>query len=111
MEAAFVSEPWRIAWTNSGGSAVAAKAVVVIGSIIGIALDAVTTGATGVLEIGRIWSLPKHAGETWVQGDELYWDATNRYLTLTSTGNTRAGRATANAASAASTANINLNAA
>jgi len=90
--------------------------VLVSGStgFIGIAVTAIaaTTG-TGELAIGKfdecVFTLAKHTGEAFTDGELLYWDATNKRLTASSTGNTRAGRSYGTAASAATTANVILN--
>ncbi len=107
----------RITYSNTG-AAIGSKQVVVIVSgasgLIGITVDAIaaTTGS-GEVSIGggdeRVWTLPKKSGDVFTAGQVVYWDSTNSYLTTTSSGNTRAGRVSAAAASAATTANLILN--
>jgi predicted RecA/RadA family phage recombinase len=107
----------RVTYSNSG-SAIGAKQVVVIVSgasgFLGISMDAIaaTTG-TGEVSIGggdeRVWNLPKKSGDVFTQGMAVYWDSGNGRLTTSSTGNTRAGRVVAAAASAATSADLILN--
>lgn len=107
----------RITWTNSTGSDVASKQVVVINSgstgKIGITVDTITNTNSGEVSIGaayeRIWTLPKKVGDVFTALLIVYWDATNSRLTTSSTGNTRAGRSVGAVASAATSAAIVLN--
>lgn len=105
----------RISWTNTTGSAVASGGVVVILSgttgYIGIAVDAIAIGAAGEVEVEFVHQLTKNTGEAFTPGQLIYWNATSQYLTGTSTSNTRAGRSDAAYASAATLANVKLNAA
>lgn len=107
----------RVTWTNSTGSDVASKQVVVpnTGSTgkIGITMVAIANTASGEISIGgpdeRIWNLPKKVGDVFTALGIIYWDSTNGRLTTTSSGNTRAGRSVGAVASAATTADFILN--
>jgi predicted RecA/RadA family phage recombinase len=82
------------------GSDVAVGAVVLAGSILGIAVNAIKSGDDLVLNtIGEFESLPKATGETWSYGDALYWSSANGNFTKTSASNKLAGNAVAAAAS------------
>lgn len=79
------------------------------GSIIGVALNSGVSGDTIRVQIcGSFSGLPKATGTAWVQGDTLYWDATNSVFTKTSTSNTFAGYAYAAAASGDATGSVLL---
>ncbi len=105
----------RIPYTNSG-SAISSGDVVVLASgatgFIGIAVTGIdaTTGK-GELEVTGVHELTKKSGDAFTAGGLVYWDASNKQLTSTSSGNTRAGRAAAAAASDATSADVILNAA
>lgn len=107
----------RYSYSNTG-SAIASGAVVVLVSgatgFIGVAMTAIaaTTG-TGELIIGggdeRVVTLAKNVGEVFTDGQLLYWDNSNFWLTGASTGMTRAGRSYGTANSAAATAQFIIN--
>lgn len=114
----FVNAGNRIPYSNSG-SAIASGDVVVLvagaSGYVGIAVtDIAATTGTGEICIGgypeAVHVLAKHATEAFTPGQVLYWDATNHRLTGSSTGNTRAGRSDQAYGSAATTANVILNA-
>jgi predicted RecA/RadA family phage recombinase len=89
---------------------IAAGAVVVIGARIGVSLNAIAVGATGPIAVVGAYKLTKKSGDTFVQGALVYWDATNQYITSTTTSNTLGGYAVAAAASADATITVKLNA-
>lgn len=69
------------------------------------------TGAQGeIVPLNRygVFTLPKATGATWTQGDQLYWDNTNKYFTKTTAGNTKWGLAAADAASGDATGSVAL---
>lgn len=79
-----------------------------IGTIIGVA---VTSGAIGDVvahEVEGVFELPKLTTDVVTQGAKLYWDNTNKRLTVTASGNTEAGVAYAAADGAATTVLIKL---
>lgn len=83
--------------------------VVKQGSIIGVALGSGVTGAVVRVQIcGAFSGLPKATGAAWTMGDTLYWDATAGKFTKTSTSNTFAGYAYADAASGDATGSVLL---
>lgn len=109
----YAYEGIRVPYSNTG-SAIASGDVVVLVSgtsgYIGIAVDAIaaTTG-TGVLEVRRAHTLTKKSGDVFTAGQTVYWNSSSKYLTTTSSGNTRAGRSDGAYASAATSATILLN--
>ncbi len=64
-----------ITWTNSTGSAVAANAIVVIGHMVGIALESIANGASGSVGVeGVYFNVPKVSGAVFTQGEKLILD-------------------------------------
>lgn len=63
-----------IDWTNGTGSAVVSGQVVAIGNILGVALGAIADGATGSVEIGGVYGVPKVTAAVIAQGESLTWD-------------------------------------
>ena len=80
-------------------AAVSGGAVILVGSILGVAVATIASGDDLVLDTkGAFDTMPKATGETWAFGDALYWDATNNRFTKTATNNKLAGNAMAAAA-------------
>lgn len=72
----FVQEGDRISYTN-GGSAIAAGALVVVGSLLCVAVTDIGAGETGVLATEGVFTLPKatHAStKAFAQGENLTFD-------------------------------------
>jgi len=105
----FKGEGTRLDYTNSTSSAISSGDVVVIGDMIAIAVADIAVDAVGAVEVAKEHVLTAETSDSWDQGDQLYWDATNEYLTSTSGGNTAAGRASAAKAVSATTAQVLLN--
>lgn len=78
---------------QNAGSAITAGSIVKFGSLVGIALVDIATGATGSVMLEGVFKVVKATGAAWAQGDQLYWDATNSNFTTTATANTPAGHA------------------
>lgn len=65
-----------------------------IGAIFGIATAAITNGGKGVIRTRGMFNTSNLlASEAWTEGQDLYWDNTNKRLTTTSSGNTKCGYA------------------
>jgi predicted RecA/RadA family phage recombinase len=60
---------------------VASGEAVVIGSVLGVSLTAVLSGATGVAAIECVWQLPKVTTDTFTAGQKLTWDISEGKLT------------------------------
>lgn len=80
-----------------------------VGSIFGVALNTVASGAVGQFQTRGVWTLAKNSAEAWTVGQKVYWDNTNKVVTTTSTSNTLIGVAAAVAANPSSTGNVRLN--
>lgn len=63
------------------------------GGRIGVATTniAATTGV-GALAMKGVFDLPLKSGDAPAQGDTVFWDATNKYITVTAASNYRAGK-------------------
>lgn len=67
-----------IDWTNGTGAAIASGDVVVVGNHrLGIALAAITIAAVGAVKVCGIFELAKNTSDAVVEGQKLWWDATN----------------------------------
>ena len=93
----------------TAGTAVTAGQAFLIGKRLAVALVAIAAGATGEVAVTRVFSVIKKTTDVIAQGDLLYWDDTNKYLTSTSAGNTLAGYAAAAAGNGATSIAIKLN--
>jgi len=94
----------------NGGSAITSGSGVLIGARLGVALVDIASGATGACAVSRVAELPKLSTDVVAQGAALYWDNTNKRLTVTASGNTLAGYAFKAAGSGVTTVLIKLNA-
>jgi predicted RecA/RadA family phage recombinase len=63
-------------YTNGTGSDIASGDVVVIGGLLGVALDDIADGDAGVVQITGVFTLPKVSGAVIAQGESLVWDVT-----------------------------------
>lgn len=79
-----------------------------IGSIFGVAVSDVASGAEGVFAVEGVFDITKLSTDTPAQGAKLYWDDTNKRLTTTSMSNTLVGVATRAQISGDTTARIRL---
>lgn len=90
-------------------AAVSSGDVIKINNLVGICLTDAESGATVELAITKAWSdLPKATGESWSQGETVYWDNSAENFTTTATSNTEAGVADADAGSADATGDVLL---
>jgi len=64
-----------ITWTNGTGSTRAANALVVIGHMVGIALESIANGASGSVAVEGVFSgVAKVSGAAFTQGEKLILD-------------------------------------
>lgn len=83
----FIQDGKLMNYANSG-SAILSGAIVPIGNLLGVAavnIDA-TTG-TGAVAMEGVFSLNKATGETWAQGDPIFYDKSAINCTKTPTSN------------------------
>lgn len=88
----FVHEGSSIDYTPSAD--VAAGAVVVQGSLVGVAKRPIAANTLGALAVDGVYDFPKAAGTSTAitVGTQVYWDATNKQATATATDNTSLGK-------------------
>lgn len=83
--------------------------VVVVGDILGVAVTGGAIGDTVAVDTEGVFDVPKATGQAWAVGNTLYWDATAKNFTTTSTSNKRAGIAAAVQASGDVTGYVKIN--
>lgn len=64
--------------------------MVLVGNIVGVAVNDVANGATGVVNVTGVYEVPKEA-DAISKGASLYFKASTKSLTTTAQGNTFAG--------------------
>lgn len=80
------------AFTVTAPAAVASGAGMLVGVAFFVALFDAAQGAPVEAKRTGVWDLAKATGEAWVAfTTKLHWDATNKRVTSTSTGNTFIG--------------------
>jgi predicted RecA/RadA family phage recombinase len=92
------------------GADVAAGDVVVQGDLVGVAKLDIAANRLGSLAVEGIFDFPKATagGSGIAAGTVVYWDATNKQATATSTGNKQLGRVVLAAADADTTVRVRL---
>ena len=95
----------------TAGSNIAAGDVVPLGNRLGIALDAIASGAVGPVAVCGVYKVTKDAVVAWTQDCEVFWDATAAVFTAVRKGLQRAGLAFVAAGSSATSGYLALNAA
>lgn len=99
-----------INWTNDTGAAVTAGTMVKIGSRVGVCAVDIANSASGAVALSGVFnSIPKITTDVVTVGADLYWDNTNKRLTLTATANTLAGFAYAAAGNGVTTVTVCIN--
>jgi predicted RecA/RadA family phage recombinase len=85
-------------YTIPSATTITAGQVVVVGALVGIAVNGGTTGDVIAVNLTGAYELAKASGEIAI-GAKVYWDSTNTNVTTTATGNTFIGNAYKAAAS------------
>jgi predicted RecA/RadA family phage recombinase len=80
-----------------------------VGSIFGVSLGIVLSGAEGQFATTGVWTLAKTSAQAWTVGQKIYWDNTNKVCDSTNTVGQLIGIATAVAANPSSTGTVRLN--
>lgn len=93
----------------TAAAAVASGDVVIVGSIIGIANVDAAIGETFALDVVGVFTLPKTSALAISVGDVLYYDAANKVVNKTASGNTKIGVAVTAAANPSPSVNVRLN--
>ena len=108
MASNFVAEGDHLDYTAAAATALGA--VVLMNDTIGISLKTLAVGESGALRITGVFEVAKLSTDNIAQGQKVYWDNTNKRMTLTASGNTAAGRAYAAAGAATTTVKVKINA-
>jgi predicted RecA/RadA family phage recombinase len=89
---------------------VAVGDVIVQGELVGIANRPITANTLGALAVEGIFDFPKatSAGSGITAGSNVYWDATNKRATTTSTNNKLIGKTVKAAADADTTVRVRM---
>lgn len=103
----FIQEGDRLQYT--AGADITSGSGVLVGVRLGVAATDIANGAVGILAMCGVFELPKLSTDVVAQGALLYWDNTNKRLTVTATSNTLAGYAFAAAGNGVATVNIHIN--
>jgi predicted RecA/RadA family phage recombinase len=106
--ATFVQEGSAIDYTPSAD--VAAGDVVVQGDLAGVAPRPIAANTLGALAVGGVFEFPKATGtgKAIAAGKKVYWDATNKQATETSSGNTFLGKTVAAVGDSDATVRVRL---
>ena len=91
--------------------AISSGAGALIGTAFGVACNDVANGAVGEFMLEGVFDLTALTTDVAAEGAALYWDNTNKRLTVTSSGNTKVGVAAKAKVNGDTTARIRLNAA
>ncbi len=93
----------------NAGSAIASGDVVPLVDRCGVALTAIAaTSGKGTLELEGVYEIAKDDDESFAQGDQLFFDASDSTITKTAAGNTPIGIATEVALTAAVVGRVRL---
>ena len=79
-----------------------------VGKFFGVACDDITSGATGQFKTEGVFNITKTTGAI-AQGDPVFWDNTNKYLTTTANSNAEVGVCLVAAISGDTTVTVKLN--
>ena len=107
MATNYIADGATVDWVAT--AAVESGDLVVIGNIVGVALDDIANGATGVVLISGVVKVPKQASLVVAQGDLLYCNETGGELDKTAASQTLAGTAYAAELAASTTVKVLLN--
>lgn len=91
MATNFVQDGKRM--TVTLGATLATGAGLLVGLTFGVVLSGGGSGDITELGIEGVWTLPKLSTDDVAQGVLLYWDDTNKRLTVTASGNTLVAKA------------------
>lgn len=102
----YLGDDGLMKYTNSGTTTIEAGTAVVVGDMVGIAVDDIEAGDEGTLAYRGKFSVTAETG-AWAQGENLYVTSTGSFTTA-STGNTLAAKALEAKATAATTGRVIL---
>lgn len=88
MARTYIREGYTERYTNDTGSDIAREDLILIGSMVAVANEDIANGATGTVSTDGIHVVKKDATQAMGLGVKLYYNAANKQLTTTSSGNT-----------------------
>lgn len=107
MATNYVADGTTLNWTAT--TAVDSGDLVIVGTLVGVAIDDIASGAVGAVQIAGVVECDKEASLAVSQGDKLYCDAISGELDKTETSQTFAGHAFEAEATSTSTVKVILN--
>lgn len=78
-----VSEGKTLNWTNNTAGTIASGDPVLVGSILAVAMTDAGIGDTAAVALEGVYTLPKVSAESFVQGEKLRFDISEKKLTTT----------------------------
>ena len=105
MEARFIHDGRSIQFVPTLD--ISAGTVVVLGNLIGITKVDLPAGSIGVLALDGVYEIAK-GPEAFAAGNFAFWDATNKKVTATATGNVYLGRVVSDALAENETVEVRL---
>ncbi|MBI4209524.1 MAG: DUF2190 family protein [Deltaproteobacteria bacterium] len=91
MSKSFVQTGEVLDYVNVTGRDLTSGEVIVVGSRIAVAAVDIPKDSEGSADLVGVFRLAKEVAATFNQGDKLFWDPVNNYLTKNSAGNIPAG--------------------
>lgn len=85
-----------------------AGTVIVQGDLVGVTKHIIKANTLGSVTVNGVFDFPKDTATAMTAGAKVYWDAANSKAVLTATGNKLIGKATNDAAAAATTVRVRL---
>ncbi|WHI52976.1 DUF2190 family protein [Microbulbifer sp. MLAF003] len=74
MATNFVQDGRMLDYTNSTSAVITSGQVLAVGAVLGVAMDDIAVGASGVIAIEGVFTVPKVSAAEISQGETLTWD-------------------------------------
>ncbi|WP_444909319.1 capsid cement protein [Microbulbifer sp. TRSA005] len=74
MATNFVQDGRMLDFTNNTSALIASGQVLAVGAVLGVAMDDIAVGESGVIAIEGVFTVPKVSGAVIGQGELLTWD-------------------------------------
>ncbi|WP_226649614.1 DUF2190 family protein [Microbulbifer variabilis] len=74
MATNFVQDGRMLDYTNSTSAVITSGQVIAVGAVLGVAMDDIAVGESGVIAIDGVFTVPKVSGAVIGQGESLTWD-------------------------------------
>ncbi|WP_444902183.1 capsid cement protein [Microbulbifer sp. SSSA007] len=74
MATNFVQDGRMLDFTNNTSAEITSGQVVTVGAVLGVAMDDIAVGESGVIAIDGVFTVPKVSGAVIGQGETLTWD-------------------------------------